>query len=338
MSLARAERRRLFKRRLTRYMLLLVLLILGAVAAGTFLSNEKIGPEQIAAAKQKSEQNYQQAQRDTQRVKDECERAKAEGTADSTHYPEDCSMIYGPDRESFKPQWYMPPTFGFRDNFEKPIVVFAAVLAMFAFVLGASYVGAEWHSGGMMNLLLWRSRRLSVLLTKLGTLLASLLGIYVVLGAAWTGTFWGIATARGNTDHMTLGVWQSFGLTGLRGLGLVIAAGVIGFGLASVGRHTAMALGTAVGVAIVGFVGVSITLGLVGVRFQERWIWPRYIQAWMQKKLVLQDWNSCAVSSLGGCQPEKYTMTWQQSGLLIAAVTLVVFVVALWTMRRRDIS
>ena len=39
---------------------------------------------------------------------------------------------------------------------------FAAILALVGFVIGASFVGAEWSTGGMMNLLLWRPKRLTV--------------------------------------------------------------------------------------------------------------------------------------------------------------------------------
>lgn len=338
MSLARAERRRLFKRRLTRYMLLVVLLVLGAVAVGTFFSNEKVGPEQIAAAEREAEEQYQRALVDTQRMKEECEKAKAEGTSDTMGYPEDCTQIVAPSPGDFNPQWYMPPTFQFRTSFESTIYIFSAILAMFAFVVGASYVGAEWHTGGMMTLLLWRPRRLSVLFTKLGTLLATVFGLYTVLGAAWVGAFWGIAAARGTTDKVTSGVWQSLGLTGLRGFAMVAAAAIIGFGLASIGRHTALAMGAAVGAVVVGYIGLTIALSIVGVRFQGRWLWPSYLQAWMDKRFELQDWESCSVSSFGGCEPETYVMTWQQSGILFAVVIVAVFGAAMWTMRRRDIS
>jgi len=50
------------------------------------------------------------------------------------------------------------------------VTTFAAVLALVAYIVGASFVGAEWSSGGMMNLLLWRPRRLQVLGTKLAVL------------------------------------------------------------------------------------------------------------------------------------------------------------------------
>jgi hypothetical protein len=71
----------------------------------------------------------------------------------------------------------------------------------------------------------------------------------VLTVAGWTGAFWTTASYRGSTANMTSGV--SFALTGLRGLALVLAAGVVGFALASLGRHTALALGDALGLAVV---------------------------------------------------------------------------------------
>ena len=338
MSLARAERRRLFKRRFTRYMVLLVLGVLATVAVVTFFSNHKTGPAQIAAAERAADQEYQRQARFAQQERQLCEQAKAGGANTDGRFPTDCSQITGPSREQVDSTWYLPATFDFRTDFEPTITIFAGIFALFAFVVGASYVGAEWHSGGMMNLLLWRPRRLPVLLTKLGTLLGALLGLFVVVAAGWTAAFWGIATFRGSTDRMTSGVWQSFALTGLRGLGLVVVAGVVGFGLASVGRHTALALGAAVGVGVVGQIGVGIALQLIDVKFIERWLWPSYLQAWMDKRLVLRDFSSCDFSLSGECQPREFVMTWQQSAVVLAAATVVVFVAALWMMRRRDIT
>jgi ABC-2 type transport system permease protein len=337
-SLARAERRRLVKRRFTRYMLLLVVLVLGGIAVGTFVSNQKLGPAQIAAAEREADRQYQQLIEAVQREKQECERAQAAGEDTSNRYPRDCSQMTGPRREDFSSAWYLPSTFVFREAFEPTITILAGILALFAFVVGASYVGAEWSSGGMMNLLLWRPRRLPVLLTKLATLLGAVVALFVALAALWTAAFWAVGTYRGTTEGMTSGVWQSFGLTGLRGLGLVVAAAVIGFGVASFGRHTAFALGTAVGVGVVGQIGVGITLGLVGVEFIERWLWPSYLAAWMDKELVLRNSDGCTFSLTGECQPQEFVMTWQVSGVVFAVAAALVLVAAVWAMRRRDIT
>jgi hypothetical protein len=247
-------------------------------------------------------------------------------------------MIQPPPREGFQAEWFMPPSFDFRHEFEPMITTFAAILALVAFAAGASFVGAEWNSGGMMNLLLWRPRRLQVLLTKLAAFLTPLVALFVVAGAAYTAGFWQIGTYRGTTAGTTDGVWQSFALTGLRGLALVLAAGVIGFGLASLGRHTALALGGALGVAVVGQFGLGILLSIAQVRFFEAWLLPTHLLAWMQKKVTLQDWRSCEMSFGGGCDPATMDLTWQDSGLLIAGGVVVVVGAALWVMRRRDIT
>jgi ABC-type transport system involved in multi-copper enzyme maturation permease subunit len=320
-------------------MLLLIFLVLAGVAVGTFVNNHKTGPAQVAAAEREADRQYQQQAGWAQQERAACEQAKAGGSStDGQRFPPDCSMITGPSRDQIDAAWFMPATFEFRKDFEETITILAGILALFAFVVGASYVGAEWHSGGMMNLLLWRPRRLGVLLTKLGTLLGALVGLFVGFGAVWTAAFWGVGTFRGNTDRMTSGVWQSFALTGLRGLGLVVAAGVIGFGLASIGRHTALALGAAVGVGVVGQIGVGIALKLIDVRFVERWLWPSYLQAWMDKRLVLRNFDSCNFSLSGECRPQEYVMTWQVSGWVFAVTAAVILAAALWAMRRRDIT
>lgn len=334
MSLVRAERRRLFKRRFTRYMLVIGVLVLAAVAVGMWFSNTKVGPDQVAAAERRAQQDYQQS---VVSYRQHCETVKRSSGVDprEKEFCEDPAA--GPQPEHFRAEWYLPATFDFKREFEPLITVFAGILALIAFVVGASFVGAEWHSGGMMNLLLWRPRRLRVLLTKLGVLLGGLLTVGLVIGAAWTAAFWAIASYRGTTAKMTPGTWESLALTGARGLGLVLAAAAIGFGIASFGRHTAMALGIAIGVGVVGYVGVGIALSIVQVRFFERWLWPTYLQAWMDKKYVIFDYRSCEFTP-GGCEPKTIEITWQHSGLVLAVVTALVLGLAIWSMRRRDVA
>jgi ABC-2 type transport system permease protein len=335
-SLVRAEGRRLVKRRFTRYMVLIGLLVLAAVAVGMFFSHQKIGPAQYAAAERAAERDYQQQVQLSEGIRAECERAKAGDTPDKMHFPEDCSQLI-PPREAFPAAQYVPATFNFKEMFPVTILVLAGVLAMVAFVVGASYVGAEWHTGGMMNLLLWRPRRLQVLLAKLGTLMAGLLATTVVLAGAWLAAFWAIGTERGTTAGMTPGVWWSLALTGLRGLAVVLLAGLVGFAVASIGRHTAFALGGAIAVIVIGQIGLGIALQLARVRFPEAYLLPTHVYAWMTKKVTLQDWQSCQFT-MGECRPKTMDLTWQRSGVLFGVTALVLFGAALWTMRRRDIT
>jgi ABC-2 type transport system permease protein len=334
-SLYTAETRRLTKRRFTRFFVLGTMLVLAAIVVGMFLSNHKASPERLATAQAEADREYQSAQQQTARETADCQ--AAQGTTEAQNFPP-CDQIYQPSREDFRAEWYMPPTFEFREQFGFLVTALAALLAVMAFVIGATFVGAEWSSGGMMNLLLWRPQRIHVLGTKLAALLVSLTAFTVLVSAIWTGLFVLTAELRGSMAGMTSGAWQSILLMELRGLILVLVAGAVGFGLASLGRHTAMALGAAIGAVIVFQFGLGTVLSLAKVRFVEAYLVPVWTQAWLQKSAVATDWNSCDFSSTSGCEPATLTITWQMAGGVLAAITVLVVGAAMWTMRSRDIT
>ncbi|MFB6395276.1 ABC transporter permease subunit [Polymorphospora lycopeni] len=337
MSLAKAEFRRLFKRRVTRLMLVLMVLGLGAIVVSFSLASQPTGPAQRAAAEAKAQQQYEEQVRYHQESVADCEAAQARGENTDDRYPPDCGRDYAPQRDQFMAEWFLPYQFDFKAEFGIFVSVFAGIVALFGFIVGASYVGAEWNTGGMMNLLLWRPRRLPVLLTKLGVLLGSVLGISVVLGALWTVAFWLIGKFDGTVAGMTGGTWQSLAITGARGIGLVLAVTAVAFGLASLGRHTAMALGAAVGIGVVSEIGLRIALNIVGVSFPDRFVLSSYAVAWFNKSYTLFDWNSCQFT-MGACEPAEWVVTWQQSAVLFGVGLVAVLGAALWTMRSRDIT
>jgi ABC-type transport system involved in multi-copper enzyme maturation permease subunit len=336
MSLYVAESRRLVKRRFTRYFVLGLLVVLAAIAVAMFITNQKIGPAQIADAKAQAHAEYQRNVDQTTQQQKECQAAK--GTANAKNYPSNCSDLTPPNESDFDPAWYTPATFDFRKNFPDLVTALAALLAVVGFVVGASFVGAEWNSGGMANLLLWRPQRLRVLATKLLAFLVGLTALTVVLSAAWTGVFTLVARFRGTSASMTGGAWQSLLLMELRGLALVLVAGAVGFGLASLGRHTAMALGVAIGLIIVFQFGLGTALSLAKVKFADAYLIPIWAVAWMKQKAVVQDYNSCDFSATSGCQPDTFTITWHMAGIALAAAFVVIVGAALWTIRRRDIT
>ncbi|GGQ42691.1 ABC transporter permease subunit [Couchioplanes azureus] len=328
MSLYTAETRRFTKRRFTRFFVLGLLVVLAAIAVGMFFTNQKASPEVVAAAQADADRQYQQDVAQAEIMRRECQ-AQPGAT---------CTDMWTPVKEDYRAEHYMPPTFDFRDHFPAMEMALAALLALTAFVLGASFVGAEWNSGGMMNLLLWRPRRLQVLGTKLAALLVTLTGLTVLLSAVWTGAFAAIASLRGSLDSMTPGAWQSILLMELRGLALVLAAGAIGFGLASIGRHTAVAMGVAIGVVVLFQFGLGTVLSLARVRFMEAYLIPSWMIAWMDKSIELQDWNAPCVNSPDGCEPPTMTITWPAAGGVFAVVVALVLGTAMWTMRNRDIT
>jgi ABC-2 type transport system permease protein len=335
-SLYTAETRRLAKRRFVKLLVIGSLAVLAAVAAGMYFTNQKIGPAQIAEAQAQAEREFQESTRYAALEKQLCE--SAAGTPEAAKYPPDCNQLSAPTRDDFDPQWFMPPTFNFRQNFGPMVTTLAALLSLMAFVAGASFVGAEWHSGGMMNLLLWRPQRLQVLSTKLLAMLVALTALTAVTAAAWTGLFMFVARQRGSLASMTVGAWRSFALMELRALALVLVAGAVGFGLASIGRHTAMALGVAIAVVVLFQFGLGTVLSLANVKFFEAYLIPVWVLAWLNKSVRLENSEACNFSASSGCQPDVMTITWPMAGTLLATVFVLVVGAAMWTMRTRDIT
>ncbi|MEV4618333.1 ABC transporter permease subunit [Asanoa sp. NPDC049573] len=337
MSLPKAEVRRLFKRRVTRIFLILTLLGLAIFPVAFTISSQRTGPEQRAQAAERAQQDFERASADFKLQVAQCEAEKAAGATDTeVRYGPNCGADFGPRPEYFEPANYLPFEFDFSREFQPSVYVFCAILALVAFVIGASFVGAEWHTGGMTNLLLWRPRRIPVLLTKLGVLLGAMLGLTVVVGALWTAAFWAIGRYDGQVGKLTSGVWQSFALTGARGAVAVLLAATLGFCLASIGRHTAMALGVGIGAVVVSEIGLRIAFELVQVRFGDRFILSTYLVAWFDKKFTLYDYRACDFAQ-GQCNPGELVITWQQSAALFAIVLVLALGGAIWSMRRRDV-
>ncbi|GLY96970.1 ABC transporter permease subunit [Actinoplanes sp. NBRC 103695] len=333
MSLATAELRRLTKRRFVRWLVAGTMAVMVAIAAGFFLSNEKVGPRQIAEAKVAAEREYQDTVRQAEQERRNCELAPG-----TNGYPADCTQLTPPQPQDFPLDWYLPSSFVFKSDFGAVITTFAAIFVLLGFVVGASYVGAEWSSGSMMNLLLWRPRRLQVLATKLGVLLGAMTALSAVVAVLWTLTFVVIARLRGTTDGMTAGGWRSTALTEVRAIVLILLGAAIGFGLASLGRHTAVALGVAAGVVVVLQFGLYLVLSNADVPYSEIWLLPVWAFAWMSKEVKLENYNSCNYSGVNGCVPDSLTLTWPMAGALWAVIFIVIVGAAMWTMRNRDVA
>lgn len=339
MNLARAELHRFFARRFARMMILFILVLLGAIAVGYAATSQPITAEARAAARaqaqaQIDEQNrYLEAEyqrclsgQNSEQGKDfppgfNCEDIRVRNTFDVDEYAES----------------FLPHQFNFVREADGVLYLAAAVLCMFAFVVGASFVGAEWTSGGMTNLLLWRPRRLPLLTTKLGTGLAGIAAVCVGALALWIATLWTIAVTRGSTAGATPGFWRSEALTSLRVLGLALAAAAIGFALASLGRHTAMALGVFIGYLLTFELGARIVFSAVGIAFPERFTLLPYVVGWMGKEYVLYDYDVCRFS-FDACEPTRYVITWSTAAWVIGGLAALLIAGAMVSFRRRDVA
>jgi hypothetical protein len=72
-SLIRAERRRFIKRRMTLWMFVIGVVILGAVTAGLAMTHHKPTPAVVAAAQAEADRVYQQEMRNWEQYKAACQ-------------------------------------------------------------------------------------------------------------------------------------------------------------------------------------------------------------------------------------------------------------------------
>jgi hypothetical protein len=125
------------------------------------------------------------------------------------------------------------------------------VLVSIAWMLGASAIGADWHAGHFTTILTWEPRRGRVMLAKIAASLASVfvlsLVIQALLGAALAAAAAGTGSTAG-ADAAWLA--ESAGVALRVALLSTILAG-FGFGLASAGRNTAVALGVGFGYLVI---------------------------------------------------------------------------------------
>ncbi|HET6211626.1 MAG TPA: ABC transporter permease subunit [Micromonosporaceae bacterium] len=326
MNLVRAELERLLARRFTRVLLVFMF----AAFLVTFLtmvsSTHTPTPAELAQAEQalasdriNAEEWYRscvslnggEEARTTSRVIERC----------------------GPDTRSASVANYLSQVFVF-STVIRPLVYFlAAFLALFGFLVGASYVGAELTSGGMTNLLLWRPRRDVVLGTKLATLLGTVLAVSVLVTAGYVGAFWGLANSAGMPGTVSRGFWISLGLLCVRAIGLGLLFTALGFGIATLGRHTAAALGVIAGYLVVWEVGARIVLAVTQSPRSELLMLSTYIAAWMNGRVSIYP-SQCFDGACGSAYDITFGHAAVAFGLLLAVCVGGAFV----NFRRRDLT
>src|SRR5262249_25840238 len=114
-----------------------------------------------------------------------------------------------------------------------------------------SAIGADWHTGHITTILSWEPRRWRLIWAKvvavvvqvfvLSLVVQALLGLVLSIDAAAKGSVTGVGAA-----------WVSAGLQIALRVGVLSSLfAAIGFGLASVGRNTAVALGVGFGYLVV---------------------------------------------------------------------------------------
>jgi hypothetical protein len=327
-SLFRAELHRFRARRFVQ--VLVGLAVLGWLAT-TVISLTQFGtpsPSELAAA----EQQVEQFVADNERFREEC--------LQDPNRPEEIPVdeFCGPPvtAEDFDLGMFLAtPPFSFADGAVMGAVGFGAAGAALAFVLGATWIGAEWSTRSLVSLLFWETRRTRVVAAKLAVLVLGTAALGVGLQAAWLASASILDAAAGDGQGLPAGFWGDLLGTQARGVLVTVLAAVGGFGLTFLVRNTGAALG-------IGFVYFAIVETAVGA-FRPRW------QPWLLTNnaagLLLPDGHTVfsfseTVDAAGNIVGEnwEYTITNLQGGVLLAGVAAVAVAVGVALFVRSDIQ
>ncbi|HZM76617.1 MAG TPA: ABC transporter permease subunit [Candidatus Limnocylindrales bacterium] len=223
------------------------------------------------------------------------------------------------------PEEYLYGVFTFAHEIKNLIYFLTAFLALFGFLVAASSIGSELHSGSVVNLLLWRPNRTAVLGAKLGVALGFVAVVSVVFTLVYIGTFYGLAAWVGWVGHTEdRGFWIDLILVCMRGITLALVLSAIGFAIATIGRHTAAALGSLIGYIIVWELGARLIVETLNVdnsnTSRDQWFLASHVIAWMSGR------DGYSLTTFADA-----TMT---LAVIVAALTALAFI----SFRRRDIT
>ncbi|GAA1593937.1 hypothetical protein GCM10009789_55030 [Kribbella sancticallisti] len=235
-----------------------------------------------------------------------------------------------------------PPTI---DMYGKPRTVFAEVmpetllgssylLVFAAFLIGASFVGAEFSTGAIGNWLTFEPRRLRVYGSKL---LAAAIGFVPVavgiLAILMLGTFL-IVDQLGTTAGMTGKQWGDLIATAGRAVLVTAVGAALGGVDGSLLRHTAAAIGVAMGYLV-------LVEGVFGGFLQKAqpWLVKLNFDAFVQHGATyfLNDCQSNPDGSYGCDYIEKH-LSFEHGAWYLGILAVVLVVLGGFAFTRRDIS
>ncbi len=323
-ALLGTELRRITARRLVRLSIIAALLGIAAAGIITAVHSRPVAPEVVA-----------QAERRAERARTDCRAGKGIQPGDlppGQTLEEFCL-------ESIRPEYFYDASREFRLRGLPDILRGTSfILIVGGWLLGASFVGAEWHAGTMTTLLTWEPRRLRVLATKTLAAVVVVFALAIVLQVLLSMVLAAAAGLRGSTAG-TGGAW----LRELVGVGLrsgVVAslAAVMGLAIAGIGRNTAAALG-------IGFAYLAIGEGLLrGIRpAWGRWLLGDNAATFIDGRAhsFYGPFHTVASGPGGlvyGGRPTVFVRTVAEAVAIVVVYAAVLLVLAALSFRARDVT
>jgi hypothetical protein len=324
-GLLRAELHRFRTRRFIQ--VLLALALLGWLAAVAISLTQFGNPsdaeiaqarQQVAEQVQMSNEGRQQCLDDPQRLRD----APVDQVCGLPVTEADFSL------DAFLPN----PPFDFTAAAQNGAMGFAAASAVLAFLVGATWIGAEWSTRNLVALLFWQPRRYRVMATKIGVLVLAAALFGALAQAAWLGMAGTLSAVAGNSSTQPPGFWGDLLATQGRGVLLVVLAALGGFGLTNLVRNT----GAALGAGFVYFAVVETAIRALQPSW-EPWLLTNNAIALLMHGGFTVYVPGGAVDPSGFSMGREYVITNLQGGILLGSVAAVIVAVGVVLFAKRDL-
>jgi hypothetical protein len=229
-------------------------------------------------------------------------------------------------------QFIADPPFSFAENAQSGALGFAAAAAVLAFLLGATWIGAEWSTRSIVALLFWRPRRYTVMAAKLAVLAVASALFGVLAQAAWLAMAGILSAVAGDGAGLPHGFWGHLLATQGRAVLLTVLAALAGYGIANLVRNT----GAALGAGFVYFAVVETAIRALRPTWQP-WLLTNNAVALINPgglPLFIDDGRPDANGFVAGSE---YVIGNLQGGILLGAVTAVLVGVGVVLFARRDL-
>ncbi|ADB30167.1 hypothetical protein Kfla_1063 [Kribbella flavida DSM 17836] len=283
---------------------------------------------------------------DQERNRVQFEQAHKDWVANHEKYEKDCRDNYAsmPDPkptvdemcnnpEPALEQWGKPQTV-FTEVMPELLLGSSYLLAFAAFLIGASFVGAEFSSGSIGNWLTFEPRRLRVYGSKLLGVAIGMVPVAVAtLALLLVGTYL-IVADLGSTAGTTGEVWGNLAETSVRAGLLTAVAGALGGVLGLLLRHTAAAIGLVMGYAV-------LVEGVFGSILQsaQPWLARVNFDAWVMHGTTYYV-QSCKSTPEGyyNCESVEKALSFEHGAWYLGIVAVVLITLGGLVFRRRDVN
>lgn len=328
MRLTKVELRRLFSRRLTTIALLGALILTGLMLFDSFQQAKPLSGEQLTAQKTQFDQARKEWVVNGDQQLADCLTQQAEAQKQDPKANFGCNQM--------EPKWetWGKPEAKFAEMMPSTLLAGSSLLVFVGFVVGASFVAAEFSSGSMANWLTFEPRRMRVYASKLAAAGLGLIPAMVGLLGILTAGVWLIVRHFNPTVVTTAKVWGDLGEMGARSLALALAATVTGAAIAVLVRRTVAVLGIAIGYLV-------LVEGVFGQALQgaRPWLLQLNVTGWLQHGASYFV-DSCTTDAQGNysCQGIEKVVTFGHSTAYLGLLVLFAVGLAALVFRRRDVS